>query len=797
MKSLFILIIFANLLFANVGKIVSLKGEANITRENKTFQVKRDTLLKEKDILITKNNSKVQILFKDETIISIGKNSTFKINDYLFENKDNVKAEFSMIKGVFRTITGRIGKIAPQNFKLKTKSASIGIRGTQIITDITDGKERIFCTEGQIEVTQNLTNLKIIVNQGEFIAMHENNGAELLKNKTKTKDLKEVNKNVSIGENKAVDTVSIIEEVSSPEIEETTSNVNSTPDVVEEVNEVEKSEKVSEQLSEQEEAEAEAQRIADELAAEEERLAQEAAAAAEAKRIAAELAAAEAQRIADELAAKLAAAEEERLAQEAAAAAEAKRIADELAAAEAQRITDELAAAEEERLAQEAAAAAEAQRIADELAAAEAQRIADELAAAEEQRLAQEAAAAAEAKRIADELAAAEAQRIADELAAAEEERLAQEAAAAAEAKRIADELAAAEEQRLADELAAAEEQRLAQEAAAAAEAKRIADELAAAEEQRLADELAAAEAQRLADELAAAELAESLKELTPSSYFENNNSKATYIGNFNASPFDDKRQYIEYDDDKTEYAIPEETTISMDIDFGKSKDQVSNGKISVEGQDDLEFDGKIKSDNSIQLKAANNTTGGGGDAYLYGSNGEILKGDIKLKNDDLKLEGDFEANKSDFIDLTQSNDLEELTNLDYFIDNSSYATYKGDFNSSEYDASEQYKEVLGVKYEIPEETTISMGIDFGADSNQISNGLITQDNPFTTDFTFDGSINDDKSFTLTGSGDTEGTGSGNFYGNEADVIKGQVDMQDKYSQFGTSIKGNFEADKE
>ncbi|WP_122892843.1 FecR family protein [Arcobacter peruensis] len=761
MKSLFILIIFANLLFANVGKIVALKGEANITRENRTFQVKRDTLLKEKDILITKNNSKVQILFKDETIISIGKNSTFKINDYLFENKDNVKAEFSMIKGVFRTITGRIGKIAPQNFKLKTKSASIGIRGTQIITDITDGKERIFCTEGQIEVTQNLTNLKIIVNQGEFIAMHENNGAELLKNKTKTKDLKEVNKNVSISENKAVDTVSIIEEVSSPEIEETTSNINSTPDVVEEVNEVEKSEKVSEQLSEQEEAEAEAQRIAGELAAaEEERLAQEAAAAAEAKRIAAELAAAEAQRIADELAAKLAADEEERLAQEAAAAAEAKRIA-------------------------------------DELAAAEAQRIADELAAAEEQRLAQEAAAAAEAKRIADELAAAEAQRIADELAAAEEERLAQEAAAAAETKRIADELAAAEEQRLADELAAAEEQRLAQEAAAAAEAKRIADELAAAEEQRLADELAAAEAQRLADELAAAELAESLKELTPSSYFENNNSKATYIGNFNASPFDDKRQYIEYDDDKTEYAIPEETTISMDIDFGKSKDQVSNGKISVEGQDDLEFDGKIKSDNSIQLKAANNTTGGGGDAYLYGSNGEILKGDIKLKNDDLKLEGDFEANKSDFIDLTQSNDLEELTNLDYFIDNSSYATYKGDFNSSEYDASEQYKEVLGVKYEIPEETTISMGIDFGADSNQISNGLITQDNPFTTDFTFDGSINDDKSFTLTGSGDTEGTGSGNFYGNEADVIKGQVDMQDKYSQFGTSIKGNFEADKE
>ena len=109
MKLLVLFVLFTNILFANVGKIVALKGEADITRDNKIIKVKRNTLLKEKDLLTTKNNSKVQILFKDETIISIGKNSTFKINDYLFENKDNVKAEFSMIKGVFRTITGKIG----------------------------------------------------------------------------------------------------------------------------------------------------------------------------------------------------------------------------------------------------------------------------------------------------------------------------------------------------------------------------------------------------------------------------------------------------------------------------------------------------------------------------------------------------------------------------------------------------------------------------------------------------------------------------------------------------------------
>lgn len=130
-------------LFANVGKVASFKGEADILRDNQKIKVTNETIFFKNDILETKENTKLQILFADETIISVGQNSTLQINDYVFEG-NNTKAEFSMSKGVFRTITGQIGKIAPENFKLKTKSASIGIRGTQIITSIEDKNEKIF-----------------------------------------------------------------------------------------------------------------------------------------------------------------------------------------------------------------------------------------------------------------------------------------------------------------------------------------------------------------------------------------------------------------------------------------------------------------------------------------------------------------------------------------------------------------------------------------------------------------------------------------------------------------------------
>ncbi len=208
-KIIFILLFISNFLLANnVGKIVSFNGDASILRENQTILVDKNSVFQKNDTLNTKENTKLQILFLDDTIISVGQNSTLKINDYLFEEKDS-KAEFTMAKGVFRTITGKIGKIAPENFKLETKGASIGIRGTQIITAIEDNNEKIFCTEGQIEIKNNETKDSIIINKGEFVSFKEGNKDKFNVQKIKQGDLEDINKSVAIKENLPIDNVSI------------------------------------------------------------------------------------------------------------------------------------------------------------------------------------------------------------------------------------------------------------------------------------------------------------------------------------------------------------------------------------------------------------------------------------------------------------------------------------------------------------------------------------------------------------------------------------------------------------
>ena len=176
-KNIFLIILIFSLpLFANVGKIVALKGDVTIERENQSFVGKVGTEVFESDEIFTKNNSKIQLLLNDNTVITIGNNSHFKINQYLFDEKnEDVKANFGLLKGAFRTITGKIGKIAPSKFKLNSKTSSIGIRGTQILSKMAIDGDKIVCVEGEITITHLSSGKLITIKAGEFVDLSIDN----------------------------------------------------------------------------------------------------------------------------------------------------------------------------------------------------------------------------------------------------------------------------------------------------------------------------------------------------------------------------------------------------------------------------------------------------------------------------------------------------------------------------------------------------------------------------------------------------------------------------------------------
>jgi len=153
MKIILGLMIFVISLFANIGKVSAVVGDAFVDRKDSKITAKVGTIIEEKDIVLTKNNSKVQLVFKDNTVITIGKNSALDISEYVYDTKNpsNSKTDFNFFKGAFKTITGNIGKINRDKFKLRTKSATIGIRGTTILAN----EQTVTCLSGAVRITLN------------------------------------------------------------------------------------------------------------------------------------------------------------------------------------------------------------------------------------------------------------------------------------------------------------------------------------------------------------------------------------------------------------------------------------------------------------------------------------------------------------------------------------------------------------------------------------------------------------------------------------------------------------------
>ena len=152
MKTYLLLFCIPALLLASIGNVSAVKGVAKIERNTKSIAIKYGSAIEERDKIVTQNKSKVQIILKDQTVVTIGENSKYSFDEYKFDTKANSKANMKLSHGFFRVVTGKIGKIAPERFKIQTKSATIGIRGTHFFGLVKRKYEEVGCIRGKISV---------------------------------------------------------------------------------------------------------------------------------------------------------------------------------------------------------------------------------------------------------------------------------------------------------------------------------------------------------------------------------------------------------------------------------------------------------------------------------------------------------------------------------------------------------------------------------------------------------------------------------------------------------------------
>lgn len=159
-----------------VGNVANLSGTLMVKRASGEVKaLAQSSLVEEGDLLSSQKDTYARIRFIDDSEVTLRPNTQFKIEGFSYDEAkpEKDKSVFSLLKGGLRSITGALGKRNHDSYKLKTPTATIGIRGTNFIAQYQEDKDAIMdaglyvqVIEGSILIENDVG--KVVVEVGKF-----------------------------------------------------------------------------------------------------------------------------------------------------------------------------------------------------------------------------------------------------------------------------------------------------------------------------------------------------------------------------------------------------------------------------------------------------------------------------------------------------------------------------------------------------------------------------------------------------------------------------------------------------
>ena len=142
---------FAGAAGAAAGRVEFTAGGVTVSgTDGRERPLVRGTDLDNGDTVRT-TDGRAQIRFTDGAYVSLQPNTEFAIKEYRFDGKadGNERGFFALAKGAMRTVTGLVGRVNRDRYRITTPTATVGIRGTGgRIEVLLDGSTLIAGTSG-------------------------------------------------------------------------------------------------------------------------------------------------------------------------------------------------------------------------------------------------------------------------------------------------------------------------------------------------------------------------------------------------------------------------------------------------------------------------------------------------------------------------------------------------------------------------------------------------------------------------------------------------------------------------
>jgi len=136
-----------------VGKITYVEGRVDVLRPDTEMAapLREDEVISIGDILRTKSNSKIEVTFKDSSILRLAENSRVEIKDYQLDEKDSrITATINLHRGKIRTVIEKMRHEA--DFNIHTPNAEGKITGSDIFAFYQAGNSGMLVAAGKLSV---------------------------------------------------------------------------------------------------------------------------------------------------------------------------------------------------------------------------------------------------------------------------------------------------------------------------------------------------------------------------------------------------------------------------------------------------------------------------------------------------------------------------------------------------------------------------------------------------------------------------------------------------------------------
>lgn len=123
----------------DAGTVKSVKGIVTILSGGVQRVASPGDTLRSSDQIRTDPLSAVGITLRDNTVLSVGPDSTLSLDKFTFHATTRKGAlEASLKRGSMSAISGTIAKTSPNAVQFKTATMTMGIRGTEFIIEAAD-----------------------------------------------------------------------------------------------------------------------------------------------------------------------------------------------------------------------------------------------------------------------------------------------------------------------------------------------------------------------------------------------------------------------------------------------------------------------------------------------------------------------------------------------------------------------------------------------------------------------------------------------------------------------------------